>query len=358
MIVSPVSAASRASSSFQLPGPGAIAVGAARVGGDQQPWRLRVGSLALSVPPAADRLDRERRGVVIGADVDPAGVRRDVVDPVGDGLVQLRVSEVMHVHRHRLTCRPPLAAAVLEVSDELLLLGVHADHWLATVPVPTGLLVEIAELGVAVRVLTALDRLDVGLQAEAFVPQQAGDGVGADAVPGPGQLSCKRAGGLHRPPQRRHRVTPYIRLNQRQQCWQQPRIQIRHSFAAPARTPHPPQRLHTRLKLEHALANRSLTDRSRLGHSPDTAVPQPPGLRSHQQPPLPLVQVWEQHSELRDELITSLVRNAHTTPTSLRTRSNTLIPCKPLGPIPVTCRLVEGAGDGIATGQGPAGAAE
>jgi len=40
-------------------------------------------------PPAADRLDRERAGVGIGADVDPAGVRADVIDPVGRYLAQL-----------------------------------------------------------------------------------------------------------------------------------------------------------------------------------------------------------------------------------------------------------------------------
>ncbi|MGW7469671.1 TIR domain-containing protein [Streptomyces xantholiticus] len=38
----------------------------------------------------------------------------------------------------------------------------------------------------------------------------------------------------------------------------------------------------------------------------------------------------EQHRELHSELVTSLSRDAHTTPTSLRTGSNTLIPCKPL----------------------------
>ncbi|WP_419664866.1 helicase associated domain-containing protein [Streptomyces sp. 2-1] len=40
--------------------------------------------------------------------------------------------------------------------------------------------------------------------------------------------------------------------------------------------------------------------------------------------------MWEQHRELHGELVTSLIRDAHTTPTSFRTGSNTLIPCKPL----------------------------
>lgn len=83
----------------------------------------------------------------------------------------------MDVHRRRISRRPPLAAVVLELADELLLLGVHADHRLAGVPVITGLLVEIAELGISVGMLASLDGLGVGLQAEAFLPQQVGDGV-------------------------------------------------------------------------------------------------------------------------------------------------------------------------------------
>ena len=50
-----------------LPRAGAVAVGAARVRGDQQPPGPWVGSPARRVPPAADRFDGERGGVVVGA---------------------------------------------------------------------------------------------------------------------------------------------------------------------------------------------------------------------------------------------------------------------------------------------------
>ena len=52
-----------------LPQPGAVPVGAAAVGADQQPGGVRVGGLAGLLPPGADRLHRERGGVVVGADV-------------------------------------------------------------------------------------------------------------------------------------------------------------------------------------------------------------------------------------------------------------------------------------------------
>lgn len=125
---------------------------------------------------------------MVGADVDPAGVRPDVVDPIGDSLAQLRVGEVVDAHQYGITRRPPLSATGLELSDEFLLPGVHADYRLTGVPVLADLLVEMAELGVTIRVPAALQGCDVGLQAEAFLPQQAGDGVGADLAPGPGQL--------------------------------------------------------------------------------------------------------------------------------------------------------------------------
>jgi hypothetical protein len=110
--------------------------------------------------------------------------------------------------------RPPLAARVLVVADELLLPGVHADHRLTGTHVPSGLLVDVAELGVTVRVLPALDGLGAGLRAEALLTQQAGDRVRAHPVPLAGERGREAPGRLHRPAQRRHRVAPLVRFHQ------------------------------------------------------------------------------------------------------------------------------------------------
>ena len=68
---------------FGLPQPGAGAVGAAAVGGDQQPVARRVACRRRSCCHQRRMvLDGERGGVVVGADADPAGVGGDVVDAV------------------------------------------------------------------------------------------------------------------------------------------------------------------------------------------------------------------------------------------------------------------------------------
>src|SRR6266536_2794399 len=135
---------------LDLPQPGAVAVGAATVGADQQPARLGVGQLAGHGPPAADGGHGELGGVVVAPDRHPAGVGADVVDPVGDGLAQLLVQEVVHVHRNRLAGGAPLAALVGVAADQLLLLDVHADRRATLGQVRLGLVVEVAELGVPV----------------------------------------------------------------------------------------------------------------------------------------------------------------------------------------------------------------
>jgi hypothetical protein len=52
---------------------------------------------------------------------------------------------------------------------------------------------------------------------------------------------------------------------------------------------------------------------------------QHPGLGPHQQTALPLVQVREQHRELRRQRLLKPLRNSHTTTMTARTRSYGLI---------------------------------
>ena len=56
---------------------------------------------ADGVPPAAERLNSERGGVMVGADRHPSGVRGHVVDAVRDRFSEFLVRKVVHVHRFR-----------------------------------------------------------------------------------------------------------------------------------------------------------------------------------------------------------------------------------------------------------------
>ena len=218
----------------------------------------------------------------------------------------------MDVDADRLTSGLPLAAAVGVLADQFLLLGVDADDRFPGSAVHAEPLVEVTELGIAVRVLSAFDGLGVALQAEACLPQQVTHRIGACAVTLPGELARQCAQGLGGPPQRRHRITALSgstsasndgaagsrsarRLRPRRVCGPGPAAKRRPPARGPPATPWPP-------------------DPRRAGHDPDTAVPQDPRLRPHQQPPLPLIRMREDRPELRRQQLPG-IRHAlpHTT---------------------------------------------
>jgi hypothetical protein len=128
------------------------------------------------------------------------------------------------------------------------------------------LLVEVAELGIPVGVLGALEGLDVGLQAEPFPPQQSAHRRGRDRMALSGELLGQVPQRLGRPPQRRHRVTALVRLDQRQQGRDERRVLPGSRLASPTRpadTAGRERRL-AGLQLEHALADGRLADASHL----------------------------------------------------------------------------------------------
>ena len=129
----------RQAGQFYLPGPDPISVGASGIGGDQQPCRVGEASSAHLIPPGSDGVDRELGGVRDVADVDPSLVVGQVVDPIRDGLGELAqspISEVVHAYSLRFAHGRPLGAAVSELADQLLFLGVHADRRLVVVDEP------------------------------------------------------------------------------------------------------------------------------------------------------------------------------------------------------------------------------
>src|SRR5262249_13984964 len=102
---------------------------------------------------------------------------------------------------------PPAAAGVLERADQLLLLGIDADHGQAPRQIPAPYPGQVAELPVPVGVARPRQALAVGPQGEALLLEQAGQGAMADGQPALAQGRTQLADRLVRPPHPRHRVT-------------------------------------------------------------------------------------------------------------------------------------------------------
>ena len=86
---------------------------------------------------------------MVGAHGNPAGVGAQVVDAVGVGLAQVRVDEVVDLDLFGIDRPGATLARRCGRARRVLLLGVHADHWIARSEVFTGLVVEVGELRVA-----------------------------------------------------------------------------------------------------------------------------------------------------------------------------------------------------------------
>ena len=183
VISSPVSCASCASPAFQARFRQPLDPPASQVTSSRA--ACRVGVPAGQVPPAADRLHRERGGVVVGAHVHEPGVRGHVVDPVRDRVPALLIGEAVVADPHRVALRPPFPPRLRVLPDLLFLLGVHADHRLPGRQVLPRLRGDIPELGVPVRVPPPLGDLRVGLRGEPLLVQQPPRGLRAAPVPLP-----------------------------------------------------------------------------------------------------------------------------------------------------------------------------
>jgi hypothetical protein len=72
------------SGEFELPQPGAMSVGSAAVGCDENPAGVGVFFLAQLLPPFVDGGYSEDRRVVVDTDRDPSAVFGQVIDPVGN----------------------------------------------------------------------------------------------------------------------------------------------------------------------------------------------------------------------------------------------------------------------------------
>lgn len=113
-------------------------------------------------------LHGEIGGVVVDSYAHPAVVLLHVVNTVGNDLAKFLVREVVRVDLLGVALGPPLSTGVLVGADQLFLLGINGDRRLTAALRRPDALVDVLELGVAIRVLLTLDGLAICLQAVAL----------------------------------------------------------------------------------------------------------------------------------------------------------------------------------------------
>ena len=154
---------------------------------------------------------------MIDADTDPPLIGRQIVDPIGRDLAQIWIDEVMHADRSGVAAGLPFAAFVGKISDEFFLFRVDGNDRLAGGLKHFHLVVDMVELGVAIRVLLAFPALAHGLQAVMQLVQQLAHAALTDPVPLAIQFGGQFRRALARPAQRRLRIASTGRLHQRLQ---------------------------------------------------------------------------------------------------------------------------------------------
>ncbi len=151
-----------------------------------------------------------------------------------DRLAQLFIFEVVTAYLRKADrSGASLTSGVLEIAQIPLLFAIHGDRWLLLSLPKSDLIVDVAELGVSIRVIgSPLVCLAVGLQAVAGFVQQSSYRARADGVSLAGRFVGQVAGALAGPTQGRLRVPSGEGIDQLVQSSQQPRVDFRTRFAS------------------------------------------------------------------------------------------------------------------------------
>ena len=219
----------------------------------------------------------------------------------------------MHVRLLRLALGPPGPPGLLELAHLLLLLRIHADHRVPGGQELLSLGADVAELGVPVRVLGALQGLHVRLQAEPLILQQPRHRRRRYLVPRRGELICEGAHRFGGPLQRGLGVTARVRLHQ---CPQRPReagVAVIRALAPRARPPRTARRLIAVLQLKHPAGHRRAGQPGGAGDQAHPAMAALPRLGAHPQPTLPLIQERRQQLPLARDLGLAVSGGDHST---------------------------------------------
>ena len=214
-------------------------VAAPAVRRDENLARAEIQASPFRPPPAANRGDGKRAGVMVRPHIDEPGVAPHVVEAVRIGAGNSGVRKVVAVHGDGLFRGPPLLAAIVVGAHQFLLLRVDRND---RDPSPQRLRdrgVDMAELRVPVGMVIAFLRLPIALQPVVLVVQEGGQCHMADRMVVRGQLRRQGPRALTDPAQRRLGVPPRIGIDQPVHGREQARIARRDRPAACARTTDP-----------------------------------------------------------------------------------------------------------------------
>src|ERR1017187_1521751 len=181
---------------LQFPEPQPGAVTAPAIGSDQQRPRQRIQGPAFATPPSSYGCDRECSRVMVRAHVHESGVARQVVDAIRISAGNIGRRKVVPVYFNRLLCGKPLLAAIIVVSEQFLLLGVHRYY---RHPRRQGSLhrgVDMTELRIAVGMIRTFLRLPIALQTVVLIAQKLCHFLMTDRMLLSCQLSSQSPGAL------------------------------------------------------------------------------------------------------------------------------------------------------------------
>lgn len=193
---------------------GAASVAPCGVGGDQQLGGAGLAGNVNAIGPAGECRHRELRGVLIVVHVDPAQVGVDIEHPIGDGLSDLSVGEVLDTDSHRLSLLLPFLTRVGVGADALLPLRIGTDNQPADGEMLAGSLGDVAELPDTDGPSPPGD-LGSGLQAAAPTVQQSPNQVHPHLATRRSQLASQELGRLGHRAQWRHRIIARLGFGKR-----------------------------------------------------------------------------------------------------------------------------------------------
>ena len=168
-----------------LPQPNSPTVAATAVAFNSQAPRPFVVLPPVKFPPTADAGHREVGRCGAQADKDQAVIRQRIEHPKRRGLALGIAREVVHVHVFR--SGSPSLAVVLEVSDQLAVLGIDADDRVAAFVELGACFQDLLELFVAIGMGLSGQPFFVGSQGNLHVAEQASDGIRRDNADSPGE---------------------------------------------------------------------------------------------------------------------------------------------------------------------------